>query len=547
MRKDLTQYIFLSLLSIITTVQLAAQKIESDTLNGEVSYKTSQSIYVSFNSTEGISEGDTLYSVVNASMIPVLTVKYLSSRSCVGIPISDQPLAVGAKIIAKSSKIKIPPHTPAEVVQEQIPGLQPILPEDEEAISEEIQKKPVNTEKISGRISAASYVYFSDHPENDKQRMRYTFNLNAKNISNTGFSAESYISFRHTLNEWQEVKDHFGKTFKVYNLAVQYNIDNRVIFWLGRKINFNISNVGAIDGIQAEKKWNKTLVGMFAGFRPDHQDYGFNDQLLQFGAYAGYKSDLKNGSIQNTLAVAEQRNSGMTDRRFIYFQHLNSAIRDIYIFTSFEFDLYTLDTVDNSPKNTFDITSLYASVRYRPTNKLSLFVSYDARKNIIYYETYKNILDQLLEDETRQGLRFSINYKPFKKITIGSNAGYRFEKNTAVASKNLYSYLTISRIPKLNMSATLTTVWIQSPYLDGLIYGLRISRDLVKGKLFGEASYRIVDYKYKSTEYALIQSIVGLNLSWRITRKISLSVNYEGEIRESELSNRIYSNIIHRF
>jgi hypothetical protein len=525
------------------TVCVNAQQ-DMDTTEGIVSYKTTQNIYVRFTSTQGISVGDTLYFIRDGIWWPVLVVKFISSTSCVGAPMISQNIEPGTKIIAQVKTQKKPVYPDEKKNKEEI------IPE-EEVVTEKIeetqysQKTPSKkTDHIKGRISAASYINMSGHPANDRQRMKYTLTFNARRIGNTGFSAECYMSFRHTLNDWQEVKDHFNKVFKVYSLAAEYEFNEGLHVWLGRKINFNLSNIGAIDGLQAEKKWKKTLVGFFAGSKPDLSDYGFNSHLLQFGAYTGYTIQEKNGIIQNTFAIAEQRNHNLTDRRFAYFQHVNSSIKRINIFSSFEFDLYKVE--NDVPKNVFDVSSIYFSIRYRASDKLSLFGSYDARKNIIYYESYKSFIDQLIDEETRQGFRFSFNYHPLKKLTIGSSAGYRFQKNNPNPSENLYSYLTLSRIPNLGISATASTVLIRSQYLSGIIYGLRLSRDFLKGKIYGEVEYRIVKYKYQSLELPLNQSIAGTNLSWRITKMLSFNVSYEGEFQNKNLTSRIYTNVIHR-
>ncbi len=546
MTRSQIKYNLLFLLLFLGGTSVYGQ-IALDTIGGEVSFKTSLSIYVKFESTKDIKVGDTLYILSESKVQPALIVKYISSTSCVGTPLTDQPIEKGAKIIARVEKKK--ETTPAPPTNHE---LNPItkdaqgITEAEDINSTQPQKKPIKKlEKLQGRIMAASYLNYSDHPQYDKQRMRYTLSFNANHIANTGLSAESYISFRHTLNEWQDVKDNFKQAFKIYSLALQYDVNENTRFWFGRKINFSISNIGAIDGVQAEKNWNKTLVGIFAGSRPDLTDYGFNFDLKQYGAYVGNTIEGRNGTIQNTLAIAEQRNHNMTDRRFVYLQHLNSAIKRINIFTSFEFDLYKV--INEKPRNTFEITSVYFSLRYRASDKLSLFGSYDARKNIIYYETYKNFIDQLLEDETRQGFRFSFNYHPFKKITLGSSAGYRFQKGNPSASTNMNNYLTISRVPGLNVSATLSATLIHSVYLDGFIYGVRASRDIITGKLYGEAEFRVVDYKYKSVEFPLKQYIASTSLSWRIMKKLSFAFNYEAEIQNKKVTSRIYTNIIQRF
>ena len=112
---------------------------------------------------------------------------------------------------------------------------------------------------------------------------------------------------------------------------------------------------------------------------------------------------------------------------------------------------------------------------------------------------------------------------------------------------NMNNYLPISSVPGIKASATLSAVLIQSSYLNGIIYGIRMSRDIVNGKLFGELEYRWVTYHYNHVEFPLQQSIVGANLSWRFTKTLSFAFNYEVEIQNKKLTNRIYTNLIKRF
>jgi hypothetical protein len=537
------RHLFLTLLLSCGFVTAGAQ-VATDTLGGEVTYKTSQNIYVKFQSTKLISVGDTLFVVKDGLIIPALIVNNLSSTSCVGAPLTDQTIETGARIIARVH-LK-PKDLPIDTAAISTPLATQIEEAVEEPISEKGEEKLL-TEKseTKGRISAAAYINFAENPAANNQRMRYTLTANSRRIGQTGLSAEVYMSFRHTLDEWAEVQDNFKRAFKVYSLALEYDLGKGTRVWAGRKTNFSISNMGAVDGLQAEKRWKKAFVGAIVGSRPDLADYSYNPSMFQYGAYVGNILEGHHGTMQNTLAFVEQRNGSMTDRRFAYFQHLNSMIKRISIFTSFEFDLYKLE--DDQPKNTLDITSIYFSVRYRTSDKLSFFGSYDARNNVIYYESYKNFIDQLLEEETRQGFRFSFNYRPWKKITIGSNAGYRFQNDNPGVSKNLNSYVTVSRIPGLQIAATLSALFIQSAYLKGTIYGIRASRDIVKGKLFGELEYRTVQYHYKNVEIPLNQSIFGVHLSWRATKLFTLSANYEGEINNKQITSRIYTNITQRF
>lgn len=530
--------VFILVLGIGQTLQAQS---EPDFLQGEVSYKSSQTIYVKFASTEDIAIGDTLFIDDNGFLIPILTVKNKSSISCIGTALSDRPIEIGTSLRTGVKKKEEPPMpVPVVIPQEEI-----VVAEKEETGevgSEEETKAPVGT--LKGRVTAAAYFNIAENSLGNKQRMRYTLSMNGNRINGTRFSLETYMSFRHTANEWEEVQQDFHRAFKVYNLAMQYESDNGLRLWAGRKINYSISNIGAIDGVQAEKKWNTMLVGAFVGSRPDISDYTYNPKLNQYGLYVGHQAQGKNGFTNSSMALVEQKNNGMTDRRFIYFQHNNSLIKEINIFTSFEFDLYTV--MDGQPKNTLDITSLYFSVRYRPSRKLSFFGSYDARNNIIYYETYKNTIDQLLEDETRQGFRLSFNYQPWKRVSIGSNAGYRYQKDNP-SSKNLNNYIRFASVPGIKAAVTASVVLIESAYLRGTVFGLRMSRDIIKGKVFGQLEARKVVYHYNNIEVPVNQSIVGLNLSWRFTRKLLFAINFEGEFKNKNATARVYTNITKRF
>ncbi len=117
-----------------------------------------------------------------------------------------------------------------------------------------------------------------------------------------------------------------------------------------------------------------------------------------------------------------------------------------------------------------------------------------------------------------------------------------------IISKNLNSYLTFSRIPKLNIRATLTANFLQTNYLDSKIFGVRISKEIVKGKLSGDLNFRMVDYQYNNYEEATKQNIAGINLSMKIVKKLTFYIYYEGTFDpQNTTNNRFNTKIIQRF
>jgi hypothetical protein len=512
---------------------------------GTVSYITSQNIYVKFKSTVNIAVGDTLYFKQADNLVPVLVVSNLSSISCVCVPISTKTLAVGDKIFTKQ-KIKLLPSEQKEEI--------PVVPVVVQPPDEKKGTMPADStaqkkfkQDISGRVSISSYSNFSNTDGGNSQRMRYTFSINAKNIGDTRLSGESYISFVHKDGEWNEIQDNIFNGLKIYSLALNYEFSDHYRIWLGRKINPRISNMGAIDGLQFEMKFKSVSIGILAGFRPDYEDYSFNFSLPQFGAYISHDYAGKKGNMQSSLAFVEQMNHSATDRRFAYFQHSNSLIKNLNFFGTVEVDLYRYDTLNDKPQGTFNLTNLYLSLRYRVIRQLSLSVSYSSRQNIIYYETYKNILEQILDPESLQGFMFQVNYNPIKYMSVGVKTGYRYRKSDPRPSKNLYGYVTYSRIPVLNISATLSATLLETSYISGQIYSLVMSRDLVPGKLYAGLGYRYVNYHYFSTESSIPQNMPEFNLNWNIYKKLSFSLNYEGTFEKINHFNRLYINVTQRF
>jgi len=271
-------------------------------------------------------------------------------------------------------------------------------------------------------------------------------------------------------------------------------------------------------------------------------DYSFNFDLLQLGAYLSHSYSGKQGNMQSTLAFIEQKNNGKTDRRFAYFQHYNSLVKKLYFFASAELELY--QNVYGVSQSDVNLTNLYLMLRYRVVKQLSFSLSYRSQSNMIYYETYKDYVEQLIDQATIQGFRFQVNYRPIKYLSIGAKVGYRDSKQDPRPTKNAYGYVSYSRIPWINASATVSATFLETSYISGRIYSLNLSRDLIPGKLYGGISYRYVDYQYVNYEATLIQHVGDVNLTWRIIRKLSLSMAYEGVFESENKYNRLYINLI---
>lgn len=542
-RNDMKNWLFITLF-VCAAQWLGAQSAVSWE-QGSVSFVSSRNVYVKFASTEQIGIGDTLFVQEAESMQAALKVENKSSTSTVCVPLSSRVFQVGA-IIYAAVKATVPKETqsqsaPADVKNES--SADPVVPilvtPQEDSISPSLYKQRMNA-----RISAASYSNFSDY--RDLHRMRYAFNFSGEHVKGSRFSVDNYITYRHTLNEPESVQNQLAQALKVYTLSVRYDIDSSASLTLGRRINPKMSSVGAIDGLQAEKRFKHIYVGGIIGSRPDFSDYSLNLSLFQAGAFVGTSSKPGLNYHQSTLGIIEQFNQFKEDRRFVYFQHSSHPVKNLSVFGSLEVDLF--ENIHEVKKNTLRLTNLFVSMRYRFTKKMQATLAYDSRKNIIYYETYKNVIDQLIEDETRQGLRAGLSFSPFKTATMGFNLSWRFQQSQANPSTNYNGYLNFSKFGSLNLRTSITANILKTSYLGSRIWGVRCSHALFKNKADAEAYFRRVDYQFSSSELKTSQHIIGASISVAIGKPLSLFLFYEGTLSEpANTIHRINTRVMYRF
>ena len=522
---------------------------ESSRMLGKVSFKTANKVYVKFDDTKDISLGDTLFQNVEEVLKPTLVVSRKSSISCVCEIVSQSTPEIGDEIIffptveeienvLTFQEKSLPPNVKEDSLQADVVATNvPLQPETA------TKQKERKRKSLRGRIAASAHSVFDESPEDLNYRMRYTFSLRGNNVNESKWSTDIYTSYRHNMGPNTESNASLSEALRIYSLALSYDISSSSSVTLGRRINRNISNVGAIDGIQFEHGIGNLKLGVIGGSRPGIRDYGWTTSLLEYGGYIAHNLEREGMFSRSSLAFFEQRNHGSVDRRFMYFQHSSSPLKKMNVFMSCEVDLY--EKVFENEAFAPRLSSIYLSMRYRFSRKFSAFASYDARKNIIYFETYKSLVDQLIEEASREGVRLRLNWRPWKYISIGASGGYRYQKDNPNQSKTGYFYLTHSRLPWIKTSATFSLNILQTGYVDGMVYGVRLNKDIIRGKIFGSAHFRLVDYRFAT--YDLNQFIAGGSLSWRISKLLSLSSNYEGNFEADKSYSRVHFNLVCRF
>ncbi|MEZ4794811.1 MAG: hypothetical protein R2773_04940 [Flavobacteriaceae bacterium] len=519
---------FISLLFFVSMSPFSFGQDGMETITGTVSFVTSNNVYLKFDDTEPIEVGAVLK--FNGSDCLQVTDKSSISVVCsilnhCSIQKGDQ---INYTITSKETNVE------TDLPKEDFPKT------SDELVSEtEMEKTSLYEEKIRGRVSVSSYDLFSNIRD-DRHRIMGRFSMDAQHLNNSKFSIQTYLNYRNITAG----PDYGGRTsiLNVYNLNTRFDATPSLSVTAGRAINPKASSLGANDGVYVEKYFGDFYVGAIGGFRPDFEDYGFNSDLLQYGAYVGYETEGENGSSQTTLGALEQTNSGNTDRRFIYLQHY-STIDQLSLFGSMELDIFGFNG------NETRLTNLYLSARYRFSRAVNLMISYDARKRIYYYETFQTDIEQLLDDDlARQGIRIRLNVRPTKILWLGASYSSRFQSDNQNQSNNLYGYASLTKIPGIGGRIYASYNRNESNYLTSNVASISHSREFFKNKLYTEIYFRSAQYTYENSLIGKYQqNYYGLNLSYRISRTWQLSVLGEYATLDEEQSYRFYTRLIKRF
>lgn len=523
------------IIMVLLVFEVAYAQDTRQTITGTVSFVTSNNVYVKFDNTDLIKLNTTLF--INGVECLQVTDKSTTSLVCTVLNgCNPQKGDVVSYSYVKTEEVVPPVIIEPSIDEEPVS----VLPAEQDLQKETQERTPsLYQEDIRGRVSLSSYNTFSDLRE-DRSRFRTRVSLDALHIDDSKFSVQTFLTYRNISNARENDRDNI---FNVYNLNLRYDVLPDLSATVGRFINPKTSSLGAVDGLWVEKYFNNFYVGAVGGFRPDFEDYGFNADLAQYGGYVGVETATTDFFSQTTVGAMEQTNAGATDRRFIYFQHNSTIASDFNLFSSAELDIF-----GNTGNNT-RLTNLYLSGRYRISRAANLMVSYDSRKQIIYYETYDSMVDLLLdEDLARQGIRARLNVRPHKLLWVGASYSKRFQNNTDNKSDNIYAYASLTRIPEIGGRLSLAYNNNTSNYLKSSIVSARYGREFFDNNLSGEFYYRRADYTYENDNIDPVNiNYFGTTLSYRISRTWQFSIS--GEMATSDVENnyRFYTRLSKRF
>jgi len=527
-----------TLILLFVTASYAQQSLKP--VEGKVTYFSSQNVYAEFASTEGLTEGDTVFIAENHS--PYMIIRFISSRSVAGKYIGTDKPVKGTALYA-NAKISLP----AEQKQAAASVLSDSSAQEQNRSS--ISARSINVpvlNNIDGKFSVqTSSDYNSGNLSSQNlQRWRYTFSLAMDNIAESGLDFQTYSNYSYTSTTFISSSDPFMENLRVYSLNFKYTYEKNTTLRLGRFQSSQLASLGPVDGVVAEHNFTFASIGGIFGSHPDFSNYGYNFNFMQFGIFASRNDTLGEANTEQSIGLFQQMNKSAVDRRFLYYQNTANLFRTLNVFFSTEFDFYKKEAgvISSTPQ----LTGLFTSVRYSPFSVFSVGVSYDARRNVIYYETYKSFLDSVIINELRQGIRLNVVIRPVKGLTVGLNNSYRNQKGDSKPNNNFGGYVFYSQIPYLEISPVLNYTRLSNSFTDGYSAGITLSRNLLN--LFDlAAGYRLLHYKFLQSGSVLDQQTYTADIYYSFSRSLSLGINFESSHDPGLTQNRLFIDLTARF
>lgn len=523
MRSTTIGRILISVITLLIMERAAIAQSNGSPELGTVSFVTTTRVYVKFEETRSILKGDTLYLIDNEQLVPALIVDQKSSLSCVGKPIGQNKLNKGDVL-----------QFNGRVLREE---------KTEQPLKKALVKKKDN---IEGSVSIANYSNISsatDFNARNVARLRLT----AKELLGTGLSFDTYFIYRRNLESSETGIVQSPGLFNVYGLSLQYSKEGDYSVSIGRKINRRVASLGMMDGLHVEKQAGKIHVGGIVGFRPDQIDNTFNSNLMQYGGYVGFSHTLNKKRIETTVGLLEQKNGSGLDRRYVYMQGSANLGFGFSLFSSAEIDLYNLNA--EMQETGSRLTNLHLSTNYRISKRVRVSISYDTRRQIIFYETFQTQLERLIaDDQARQGIRARVNLKVTKGISAGFAYGKRYQNSLANASNNYNAFATLRNAPIIGGTLSGNINVNQSSYLNSISTTFRHNKYYFQNKVNASTYLRSVVYSYNpERDITLIHQFVGSSINYRFGKKMSVRGLVEFSLRKAEYKSRVNLQLTKRF
>lgn len=529
---------------LITGSCLQAQ---SGLVEGSVTYKSQELIYVDLGTRDGLAVNDTLEIWHGSERLGSAIVRQAATKtaSCYGInPAEFEAWKIGDKARFHRRK-PVLDLAFADSLSAAFTDTTKAAPFDTLGRYKASTQKTVSVVEARkaqtrwhGKLSTRYLgVRVSDNTAANFNQPSAYLNLNVTNIAGSNFNGNVLVRGRSRVGSKTTEKQ-----TRVYSAGISYQKDNGPLWAsVGRIYHPMLGGVGTVDGAGASLRWKTLQAGAIVGFVPVYDSLKIDTKSFKWGLSGSIVPASRN--FLATAALMTENKDGALDRQYVYLSTDYSKWRWLRFSGSAEIDLDLKSATSTRGKT--NLSSFYLSSRITPVRSISIVTRYTQRQNIKLLISQSDTPDSLFDKAFRQGFYGNINFRLPGMVTLGMNGNITNDGN----GQNMYIVgmsFRYASLPGLEGPLTMNLQFFDNLYIRALRLNPTLDWNLNQDVTLA-MGYDIYGYMYKSQLDTHLRQTPQLDLYWRLKEKFYLSGSYSAELESGQTISQFMFDLAYRF
>ncbi len=527
------------LFAVISTALLCADSLLAGEITCNVTYLSSEHVYLNAGSKQGLSVGLKGHVVRNGEAIAELEIVFVAGRSASCVVVGGgQEILVGDNVVCDVHGLTPPEAVPSPTFQRRTRAV-----ERYNAAARKPEKP-----RLRGSI-ALQWDHGEETVERDLQTdvFRLPFRLHSPDVWRS-FSFYTRGSLRRLArkgfgsatpdNEWRN---------RIQELAfVRTGRELNWHFAVGR-IGSRVTNAaGPFDGVRVSRRSGAgTRIGLFGGFAPEWGNLGFGTEDHVIGADFHFNQRTDSGRVLDMVVAGIGRYSGgEISREYVTMATTWRGTGGLSLLQAAEVDLNRGWRRDAGTSSVV-LSSVALSGRYRFSRQLSANIGFDNRDPVRTWES-RSLPDSLFQNAGRKGYRLGVRMRPLRRVTVNLSGSLRKDDRS---DENITSWN--ARVSAPGVFLARMTVFgsvrgFDGPWLTGLAPTLGLAATTLAGirtRVEG-GSYR---YTGKIDDSTRDNTWATLGVSKDLTRTWSTMVEYRQDWGDDVAGRRWFIEVRRRF
>ncbi|MCA9732435.1 MAG: hypothetical protein H6696_13120 [Deferribacteres bacterium] len=518
--------IWLTMIVLSAAVLHAQEKEKSQ---ATVKYISIESVYIDAGRDDGLAAGDTVQVVRDNQIVAYVVIKNIAKNSA-----SCQVIRSVINI-KTGDKINLPHARPVESLT-----IHTTAEENQQKVSRHVRSMD-RANRVRGYISTQNSIQIDDTGRNlTSMQPGFSGILRVENLFNSGIDFRMRQRSRyHKRSSGYDALDRdsaWQNRFFEFSFS-QTDHDADWQYGIGRVFSPHIRGIGYIDGAHISRRVSERVrLGVAAGADPDEQTLNVNGSRNKFGAFATVEAgSYENKRLASTMAYAGSYDTGTVNREFLYLQNNFYWAKRLSLYQNVEVD-FNRGWRKDAAGTAVSFSNFYLSANMKVWRFISMYFSYDARKNVRTIQTM-HTPDSLFDDALRTGLSSGFVFAPGSRMRGGINASMRFPDNGMAGIISGSAYYSIRHFPRRGQSMAVRFSYFNTQFTNAFRPTLNYRIPLLH-RLF--LNLNTGSYIYQTASFVTTSYYYEVQADYSFWQRYYFSTNYRQYLDSILQSKQIY-------